>query len=106
MILDDVSRLFTNQSLTLESRNYCRDPQSGGEGTFCYTLDQSTTKKEVKREFCHVRNCIRSDQYKMAGTGNDFIGQVEVTRSGRKCDAWDVHPGRVHEKYMYAVRLQ
>ncbi|CAG9764694.1 unnamed protein product [Ceutorhynchus assimilis] len=101
MIPDDVSGLFTNPSLALESRNYCRDPQSAGEGTFCYTLDQSTTKKEVKRKFCHVRNC-KSDQCKMAGTGNDFIGQVEVTRSGRKCDAWDVHPGTVHEKYMYS----
>lgn len=45
-------------------------------GTYCYVL--SADRKPEKR-YCHLRKC-KSELCKMAGTGNDFIGQLTSTR--------------------------
>lgn len=36
----------------------------------------------------------------MAGTGNDYIGTLAVTRSNRSCDNWDFTNSSLHWKYM------
>ncbi|XP_050296163.1 uncharacterized protein LOC126736018 isoform X3 [Anthonomus grandis grandis] len=99
MIPDDMTTLFKNESAILDWKNFCRDPGSQGEGTFCYALNQTPVKK-AEKTFCKLRKC-KSQQCKMAGTGNDFIGQVSTTRSGRSCDSWSISPGSVHHEYMY-----
>ncbi|XP_066257101.1 uncharacterized protein [Euwallacea similis] len=98
MIPKDVLSTFTNETLRLESRNYCRDPANSGNGTFCFALDQY--QKQVKKQFCELRKC-KSQLCKMAGTGNDFIGQLTITRSGRECDFWDVTNSSVHQHFIY-----
>ncbi|XP_060536177.1 uncharacterized protein LOC132708084 [Cylas formicarius] len=97
----NVDMLFKNESLIFHSKNYCRNPESSEEGAFCYTLS-SKPEKKVAKTICHLRKC-KSDLCKIAGTGNDFIGQVSVTRSGRPCDYWDPNPQKsVHFAYMYS----
>ncbi|XP_030744959.1 uncharacterized protein LOC115874050 isoform X2 [Sitophilus oryzae] len=100
MISDDVNMLFSNESDILASKNYCRDPKGVGDGTFCYVLNQNASKKSVEKQYCRLRNC-KSQLCKMAGTGNDFIGQVSTTRANRTCDSWDPTTKSVHLNYMY-----
>ncbi|ENN72800.1 hypothetical protein YQE_10604, partial [Dendroctonus ponderosae] len=100
MLPDDVATMFKNRSLIVTSKNYCRDPEARGEGTFCYALSRNLKQTIVEKQFCHLRKC-KSQLCKMAGTGNDFIGHLSTTRSGRTCDNWDVSSRSVHPQYMY-----
>lgn len=36
----------------------------------------------------------------MAGTGNDYIGPLSVTRSNRTCDSWDFDNSSLHWEHM------
>lgn len=79
MLPEDAATMFNNRSLVVAAKNYCRDPASRGEGTFCYALSRNVEKTSVEKQFCHLRKC-KSQLCKMAGTGNDFIGHVSTTR--------------------------
>lgn len=56
-------------------------------GTYCYTLSVIPEKK-IEKTLCYLRKC-KSEQCRIAGTGNDFIGGVSLTRSNRTCARWD-----------------
>lgn len=56
-------------------------------GSYCYTLSRSPEVK-IMQTYCHLRRC-KSEQCRIAGTGNDYIGILRTTRSNRTCDNWD-----------------
>lgn len=66
--------------------NYCRDPKNQNEGTYCYAVSIKE-KNKISKKYCRLRNC-KSAECKMAGTGNDYIGKVNTTRSNRMCQFW------------------
>ncbi|XP_074036621.1 tyrosine-protein kinase hopscotch isoform X2 [Leptinotarsa decemlineata] len=76
---------FSNDS-TLKAWNYCRDPSGTNKGTYCYALSLVPEKK-IEEKPCRLRKC-KSEQCRMAGTGNDFIGSLSTTRSNRTCAPW------------------
>ena len=43
--------------------------------------------ESVSKENCHIRKC-KSAECKIAGTGNDYVGKINVTRSNRTCQNW------------------
>lgn len=43
----------------------------------------------IEKSYCSLRKC-KSSECRMAGTGNDYIGKVNVTRSNRTCQRWYV----------------
>lgn len=55
-------------------------------GTFCYTMTEGKAET-VSKENCHIRKCKSAD-CKIAGTGNDYIGKINITRSNRTCQNW------------------
>ncbi|CAG9861956.1 unnamed protein product [Phyllotreta striolata] len=67
----------------LKMRNYCRDPSNEDKGTYCYAAVNNIAKKT----YCNIRKC-KSEQCKIAGTGNDYSGTLHVTRSNRTCISW------------------
>ncbi|KAL1488031.1 hypothetical protein ABEB36_015404 [Hypothenemus hampei] len=94
----DVVNLFRNEIDLFEAKNYCRNPKSSSvNGTFCFVFFEG----KILKQLCRLRKC-KSQQCKMAGTGNDFIGHLNTTRSGRKCDKWDVSKESIHPDYMYS----
>ncbi|XP_076269016.1 LOW QUALITY PROTEIN: uncharacterized protein LOC143201686 [Rhynchophorus ferrugineus] len=100
MLPPEAEGMYPDWTARLQARNYCRDPVGGGQGTFCYALSRNSTKT-IEKRFCRLRRC-KSQLCKMAGTGNDFIGQVSVTRGNRMCDSWDPNPETaVHFNYMF-----
>lgn len=40
--------------------------------------------------YCHLRRC-KSEQCRIAGTGNDYIGGLRTTRSNRTCSSWVIN---------------
>ncbi|GJQ66748.1 hypothetical protein Trydic_g4688 [Trypoxylus dichotomus] len=85
----EVDELFETRTDKYGAWNYCRDPSNKLQGTFCYTLSQSSERIDnpVKKEYCHIRQC-KSAECKVAGTGNDYIGKETTTRSNRTCQRW------------------
>lgn len=55
-------------------------------GTYCYALNQAKENK-VQKTYCRIRKC-KSAECRMAGTGNDYIGKVNTTRTNRTCRPW------------------
>jgi len=35
----------------------------------------------------------------MTGNGENYVGELDITRSGKKCQAWPVHDAKVTDKY-------
>lgn len=44
---------------------------------------------KIQKSFCHLRKC-KSEQCRIAGTGNDYIGGLRTTRSNRTCSSWRI----------------
>ncbi|KAG5896415.1 hypothetical protein JTB14_022498 [Gonioctena quinquepunctata] len=76
---------FSNESV-LRAWNYCRDQSGANKGTYCYAISRTPDKK-VEKKYCRLRKC-KSEQCRMAGTGNDYIGSLSTTRSNRTCAPW------------------
>ncbi|XP_050296162.1 uncharacterized protein LOC126736018 isoform X2 [Anthonomus grandis grandis] len=70
MIPDDMTTLFKNESAILDWKNFCRDPGSQGEGSWCYTKDP-----QVVQDVCSVRDCDRPEE---------MIVIVSTNQKGRK----------------------
>ncbi|PSN55984.1 hypothetical protein C0J52_02152 [Blattella germanica] len=90
----------------IEALNYCRNPTKDPNGSYCL-IHQLFTNKIVK-EYCQLRKC-RAAECRLAGTGNDYIGPMSITRSNRTCQLWTRNsPHQVNEKYkndtLYAER--
>ncbi|VEN64272.1 unnamed protein product [Callosobruchus maculatus] len=85
-VVDPKAGSFKNET-PLTAWNYCRNPAESAEGVYCYTIALDP-QKAINRTACHLRRCKSADCH-MAGTGNDYIGNVAVTRSNRTCDTWD-----------------
>lgn len=69
-----------------DAKNYCRNPLGLEKGPFCYVVDLDTAYTVTKQN-CFPRLC-RSKECRMAGTGNDYIGVLNITASGRTCQRW------------------
>ncbi|XP_031329479.1 uncharacterized protein LOC116160424 [Photinus pyralis] len=72
--------------LSKSDQNYCRNPTNDPQGTYCYVINQSGNKA-VQKKYCNIRRC-KSAECKVAGTGNDYIGKLNKTRSRRTCRNW------------------
>lgn len=70
-----------------EALNYCRNPTSNPKGPYCFVRYTSPSITTV-REPCLLRKC-RFKDCRIAGTANDFMGQLSTTISGRNCQVWD-----------------
>ncbi|XP_045460766.1 uncharacterized protein LOC123671120 [Harmonia axyridis] len=70
----------------LSELSYCRDPGKHFEGTYCYILSL-LPEKTVLKKYCRIRKC-KSQQCRMAGTGNDYTGALNISRSLRYCEPW------------------
>ncbi|XP_069687396.1 uncharacterized protein [Periplaneta americana] len=89
--------LFAEGSITA-ALNYCRNPTGDPRGPYCFV--QSNDTNGMRQEYCHPRRC-QSSECRMAGTGNDYIGELNVTRSNRVCQSWLMNtPHKVDKKYM------
>ncbi|XP_044265654.1 uncharacterized protein LOC123011979 [Tribolium madens] len=88
---------FDNKSEALVEWNYCRDPKKDEKGTYCYAF---TLDKSIEKNYCRLRKC-KSEECRMAGTGNDYVGHLSKTRSNRNCDYWfeNVTVHRVESQY-------
>ncbi|XP_063919406.1 uncharacterized protein LOC135134614 [Zophobas morio] len=86
------------ENSSLKAWNYCRDPSQEKRGTYCYTFNRYKT---IEKSYCHLRKC-KSEDCKMAGSGNDYVGTLSTTRSNRSCEYWfsntTVHP--VEQQYL------
>ncbi|KAJ8985905.1 hypothetical protein NQ317_010662 [Molorchus minor] len=97
LIDESVQRLFTNES-TLQAKNYCRDPSERKQGTYCYAISLYP-EKSVQKKYCHLRKC-KSEECRIAGTGNDYIGSLAQTRSNRTCRTWVFSNDSLNAQYM------
>uniref|UniRef100_A0A6P7G073 Uncharacterized protein LOC114336079 isoform X1 n=2 Tax=Diabrotica virgifera virgifera TaxID=50390 RepID=A0A6P7G073_DIAVI len=77
---------FSNKDELMKSWNYCRNPVDPNQRTYCYTISMNPDKR-IGKSFCNIRKC-KSEQCRMAGTGNDYSGTLNRTRSNRTCNAW------------------
>lgn len=70
-----------------DAKNYCRNPTGSVEGPYCFAADLADSAYTINRQNCSPRQC-RSKECRMSGTGNDYIGSLGETRSGRFCQRW------------------
>ncbi|XP_059483770.1 uncharacterized protein LOC132201555 [Neocloeon triangulifer] len=73
--------LFPDASLE-DASNFCRNPDRRSSGPWCYT-----TEKYFPPKSCGIRDC-QLDNCRKAGTGNDFMGTLNVTFGQKSCQKW------------------
>lgn len=78
-------KLFPDGS-AVNALNQCRNLRSDNRGPYCYVIS-SPHSYVFTKEYCKIRKC-KSWECRMAGTGNDYIGTMSVTRSNRTCSLW------------------
>lgn len=67
--------IFVDKSVIL-ARNYCRNPTADLGGPYCFAKGDGN---KIEKRYCDIRNCKATD-CRRAGTGNDYIGELTVTR--------------------------
>ena len=68
--------------------NYCRNPQGGSEGVWCYTNDP-----DKRYELCSVPFCSATyDCQQGVPLGLTYVGSLNVTQNGRTCKSWSDTP--------------
>ncbi|CAB9514790.1 Apolipoprotein(a) (Fragment) [Seminavis robusta] len=76
--------------------NYCRNPD-GEPRAWCYTTDE-----EKRWEFCDIPDCDSADK-KLCGTYDgkqqDYMGMINVTKSGLACQRWDTQEPHYHYEH-------
>ncbi|XP_029378356.1 prothrombin [Echeneis naucrates] len=78
--------------------NFCRNPDNRPEGPWCFTRDPT-----VQKESCRVPKCgevfvpptvvleqVRSSGPCLPNFGIDYVGDLDVTLSGRRCLQWSL----------------
>ncbi|KAF5274388.1 hypothetical protein FQA39_LY07268 [Lamprigera yunnana] len=85
LIPEDIDSLL-DYNETMEAQNFCRNPKNNFNGSFCYAIHEDQNSA-IEKTYCDLKVC-RSAECKMAGTGNDYVGKVNVTRSNRTCNYW------------------
>ncbi|XP_062980539.1 plasminogen [Elgaria multicarinata webbii] len=68
---------YPNASL---EENYCRNPENGEKGPWCYTTDPGT-----RYDYCNIPECEEQCMY---CSGENYQGKVSQTESGLQCQAW------------------
>ncbi|KAI0230314.1 hypothetical protein LSAT2_019313, partial [Lamellibrachia satsuma] len=76
------SKGFPDQSIG-EASNYCRNPD-GRRKPWCYT-------NSMHRQYCDIPMCSVPLECLMTPEGRDYIGHINVTKSGRPCKNWIWH---------------
>ncbi|KAL3288358.1 hypothetical protein HHI36_002806 [Cryptolaemus montrouzieri] len=93
-LVPDFEQNFFEGNSSLIQLSYCRDPGNYHKGTYCYVISMFPEKSVVKKH-CHIRKC-KSQDCRMAGTGNDYTGMQNFSRSRRYCETWygptQIHP--------------
>lgn len=77
--------VFEDDGGVVWAKNYCRNPFNEETGAFCFGIEKD---EQVVRKFCKIRKC-KSSECRMAGTGNDYIGRLNMTRANRTCQNWN-----------------
>ena len=82
--------------MPIGSHNYCRQPETGGSGAWCYVDDPDSGKSW---ERCDVPACIHvsepdSGSYdcqdlSLYHKGINYIGNTSTTASGKTCQNWN-----------------
>ncbi|KAK9877521.1 hypothetical protein WA026_018629 [Henosepilachna vigintioctopunctata] len=97
-LIPDSEHDFLKGDSSLKELSYCRDPGQYHKGTYCYVISMLPELKILKKH-CHIRKC-KSQECRIAGTGNDYIGTLNISRSRRYCERWysptPVHPHDIH----------
>jgi len=71
--------------------NHCRNPD-GDSQLWCHTTDPNKFW-----EYCATPSCPTKKRDCMcAGDGSDYRGEIRLTRSGKKCQRWDVQFPHTH----------
>ncbi|XP_044747141.1 uncharacterized protein LOC123308512 [Coccinella septempunctata] len=85
-LVPDLERKFFEGDAYLRELSYCRDPGKYQKGTYCYVISM-LPEKTVLKKYCRLRKC-KSQECRMAGTGNDYTGTLNTARSRRYCEPW------------------
>ncbi|CAM9767416.1 unnamed protein product [Lampetra planeri] len=85
---------WTHPELGLED-NFCRNPDHGVSGPWCYTTDPAR-----RWEVCGVPACRDPSQPNTQNcyqcSGEDYQGNVSQTQSGKECQRWDFQSPHTH----------
>ncbi|KAK6624036.1 hypothetical protein RUM44_010894 [Polyplax serrata] len=78
--------LFQPYGGKIACENFCRNLDNDPNGPFCIVRD-SNSDGGFSKEYCHSQ-LLEPKTCKDVGTGSDYMGQLNETRSKRGCKPW------------------